>query len=376
MPTPEEAAQALLAPKEGATPTAQPKWVDSVLAAHKGDFDPSFEPYNKYSALAYPLINAAKGFGSAVSGLFQRPPPEPTDEKDYPAWRLSVDQFKDKQAADAFTVAGGVGTGALPMAQRGAAGIFGGRLAQTADRKALELAESMALNKIPREQIWNESGWFQGPDKKWRFEIPDFKSFVPEEAASLINQGGHTMGDVLKHPALYDAYPQLKGYPVGPENSPFTKGSFHETVAGGPQFRLDASMTRPELRSVALHEGQHGVQGVEDFARGSNPEMALKTPEAEKLLLERAYAASTNGRLNEALYDSVRRNVGNEIYRHHAGEVEARNVQGRADLSHLPTWAQTQMQNAGSLARDTRAPWTTADTPEIQQIINYLAAGK
>jgi len=55
----------------------------------------------------------------------------------------------------------------------GALGTFGGRLAKTADHSALGRAEDMAAQGMPREQIWNDTGWFQGVDGKWRFEIDD-----------------------------------------------------------------------------------------------------------------------------------------------------------------------------------------------------------
>lgn len=52
-------------------------------------------------------------------------------------------------------------------------GTFGGRLAKTADQAALAKAEEMAAKGAPKDAIWNETGWFQGVDGKWRFEIDD-----------------------------------------------------------------------------------------------------------------------------------------------------------------------------------------------------------
>ena len=45
------------------------------------------------------------------------------------------------------------------------AGIFAGKGAKTADLAKLAKAEEMTATGLPREQIWNETGWFQGPDK-------------------------------------------------------------------------------------------------------------------------------------------------------------------------------------------------------------------
>src|SRR4051794_9534588 len=49
-------------------------------------------------------------------------------------------------------------TGGMPMAEAGAAGIFGGRLAATADRSALARAEEMAASGAPRGDVWNATG--------------------------------------------------------------------------------------------------------------------------------------------------------------------------------------------------------------------------
>ena len=51
--------------------------------------------------------------------------------------------------------------------------IFAGKGAKTADIPKLEKAQDMAKAGSPREAIWKETGWWQGPDKQWRFEIPD-----------------------------------------------------------------------------------------------------------------------------------------------------------------------------------------------------------
>ena len=97
--------------------------------------------------------------------------------------RLMTEGYRsgDPQSAeDAFNVAGAAMVGGLaaPKPAANAVGIFGGRLAKTADQAKLAQAEKMAAEGAPREQIWSQTGWFQGPDKKWRFGIDDSNSVV------------------------------------------------------------------------------------------------------------------------------------------------------------------------------------------------------
>jgi hypothetical protein len=54
-------------------------------------------------------------------------------------------------------LAGVVMGGGYGGAQQGAAGIFGGRLAKTADQAALTRAEDLAAKGAPKEQIWKET---------------------------------------------------------------------------------------------------------------------------------------------------------------------------------------------------------------------------
>ena len=84
-----------------------------------------------------------------------------------------VDPTSDEAIGRAFDLAGVLGTGGMSVARPGAAGVFGGRLAKSANLDALKEAEQMGARGANRQEIWDKTGWFQGADKKWRFEIPD-----------------------------------------------------------------------------------------------------------------------------------------------------------------------------------------------------------
>ena len=169
-----------------------------------------------------------------------------------------------------------VGQGA-PAAEAGAAGIFGGRLAQTADLKALQKAQEMATAGAPREDIWNQTGWFQGADKKWRFEIPDTAASdvsrhidIPHERAAI---GDVRVGDVFQHPDLYAAYPQMRDYRFSRDPGVlFARGSYRsdELNPAIKHVAVESMMPLEEQRGTMLHELQHPIQESEGFSPGTN----------------------------------------------------------------------------------------------------------
>src|SRR5215468_11057550 len=126
-----------------------------------------------------------------------------------------------------------------------ALGIFGGPLAKTADLAALGRARTMAKAETHPTDIWNETGWYQGADNKWRFEIPDTGASdvakhidIPHERARI---GDVRVGDVFQHPEFYDAYPQARDYRFNREPS---------TILASGEFRPD--YMNPEIKHVAI----------------------------------------------------------------------------------------------------------------------------
>ena len=93
---------------------------------------------------------------------------------------------------------------AIPK-QTGTLGVFGGKLAKTADQAALAKAEQMAAQGIPPETIWNETGWFQGKDGEWRFEISDDAAKVKR----VYSGETRPLSDVISHPEVFAAYPEI-----------------------------------------------------------------------------------------------------------------------------------------------------------------------
>lgn len=257
----------------------------------------------------------------------------------------------NQMSSDAMTVAGTGMTGGIGRAAVGHAlpagtaelGIFGGRKAKTADLDALARAEEMARVGTPREEIWSQTGWFSGPDGKWRFEIDD--------------SGATFRGkDRLRHPDMYDAYDDLRDSVVlrsGRQN----EGAYMPGFGPMPD-RIVIGPDSADPRSIALHEYQHAIQKREGFAKGESPSGLLKeasripnTPEARALWgddkVDQAKALMAPGGPDLAM----------DLYKRHAGETEARAVQARQDL--------TPEQ------RRARAPWLDYDVPEKDQIVRF-----
>ena len=263
----------------------------------------------------------------------------------------------------------GAGVRAMPEG----AGIFGGRLAKTADHAALTKAEQLDTAGTPREQIWKDTGWFKGVDGKWRFEIDD--------STSRFNEVNRPTGDYLTHPGgMFKAYREVPGLgrDLGdidlvrsglPNTGAYLRAESHVPVTENILIGRDS----PDPRSIALHEYQHAIQARENFARGWNPaDAAMPTIEGINKRLSQlasemdAYRVPGSDKFRDprgaALkeeYDrllSERSGVnGMDAYHRAAGEVEARNVMSRMDM--------TPEQ------RRATPPWETQDVPDAQQIL-------
>ncbi len=296
----------------------------------------------------------------------------------------------------------GVGGGATSMmggAPRGALGMFAGRGAKTADLGAMKRAEDMLAKGANRDDVWMETGWFKDVDGQMKFEIDDSGAALTDSATDAfhadmipfpLSEYTSPLGDFMNHQGAYSAYPELKlaevqrrggdggSYQHSP--SPFVDRGYIEKIKLGVG-------EGENVKSVALHEGQHAIQGREGFAAGGSPE-AMSVPrdaakarinflnsEASRLAKEMdevsvGYGNPKSGK--EKIYNQLRdeydaaqsekMRLWDEStadpygqYRKLAGEAEARNVQTRMDFTPEQRRAQT--------------PWSTLDVPEDSLIV-------
>lgn len=228
------------------------------------------------------------------------------------------------------------GSSSVVRAPLGSFGIFAGRKAATADKGKLAEAMSMSSRGVSRNEVWEQTGWFKGPDGKWRFEIDDSGMTVNDMAPGKQVRGDGVAGDysAIQHPELAKAHPELQDidHLLAMEGS---GGSFMESRQRGAfkdPAQLVAQGTTPEkLRSTTLHELQHAAQGQEGFAIGGSPDETVGVASAL---------------------------LGKKNYKRLAGEAEARNVQKR--------------RNFTPNQRKTTPPWDTLDVQEKELIVRML----
>ena len=87
-----------------------------------------------------------------------------------------------------------------------------GRKAIGANEKLLSKAASMIESGSDMEAVRKETGWFQGPDKRWRFEISDANAKL--KPVKIKSGSQYTLGQILDHEELYKNYPHLKDIKV------------------------------------------------------------------------------------------------------------------------------------------------------------------
>ena len=234
-------------------------------------------------------------------------------------------------------------------------GSFGGRMARIADHKALEIAKSMNRAGSEPRAIWDKTGWFQGADKEWRFEIPDneVKLKKPVEAIEP-HQALRRLPAIISDPALFEAYPKLKGVTIelgdtsgrgAYQSSKFNAGNI--TLSKGNESNL----------STILHETQHAVQRQEGFAVGASPNTPFFSNFPAQVLAEEYKHGLIKPEMGVDDPKTIQEWAKWEAYRRSAGEVEARNVQHRMD------WTPAQ--------RKATPPWETEDVPREQQIVQF-----
>jgi hypothetical protein len=190
-------------------------------------------------------------------------------------------------------------------------------------------ARGMAAEGKSSEEIRAITGWFPhpfSPDGRLAFEIPDNEArFTLRKDASRINGlDGKTLGQILDHPALFAAYPDLKNIEVYVMNRNRASGwRSSMNGANGKFFRpytntyngqlmpariwLSSDLSKKSALNTLLHEIQHAIQAREGFPRGSN--------------------------VGEFLSDGYTQQEAFDAYRRTAGEIEARDVASRQTLT-------------------------------------------
>ena len=192
---------------------------------------------------------------------------------------------------------------------------YAGKNANGANLDSLREAQEMQAAGADMESIRKATGWHEGMDGKWRWEIDDSKmeyhragdalfgrnhpeyaeqqrleqkmlygELTDTEQARLraltetwgrersrlserVERGNARLEDVLDHEELFRAYPQLRHVRVVFDETP--KGVLGSFSDEGNQITISEEL-RDAPQDVLIHEIQHAIQNAEGFAKGSN----------------------------------------------------------------------------------------------------------
>jgi hypothetical protein len=356
-----------------------------------------------------------------------------------PAWQ----QIVDSQAkADAVRESGGslldqmkadehnpMLTALGPSNMGAVAGVFAGQGAKTADVVKLGLAQKMDSAGADRAEIWNATGWFKGPDKKWRFEIDDSNSTlnfdklpdaphvlrIADEKLGLMPQYQHLgpglrignpkvladdqrralswakenpqepkampLGEVMNHDELGAAYPEIMDMNIrrhlGQAQGMYSRADNTISTGGGV---INGSTPR----STSLHELQHAIQEREGFAKGGSRSEFNGANLSERELLDAKIIAEKvkGGMMPTEARDWFERALGRKPSHaslehgssgvRHIDPTDAyRFLAGEAEARNV----QKRMDMTPRQRRDS-PPWTTLDVPEDRLIVRGLLEDK
>lgn len=230
-----------------------------------------------------------------------------------------------------------------------------------------KLIAGSAAKKAPPA---GSEAWFRGNiDPKPRWEINDQYA----QMKGPLRPGQETvLSQVLDHPELYDNYPAIKYLRIkamAPAEAAKTGkgGKFENWGAHGndPETGVTTVFINPNLspaeqRSTLLHEVQHNLQHKEQFTGGGSS-AAFKN-DAEAIAEWANSALKTNDKAALAKIETLRTKYGipvstlidseklsAHIYNRLGGEIEARAVQKRADMSKFER-GQTAMRESQDAA--------------------------
>jgi hypothetical protein len=140
-----------------------------------------------------------------------------------------------------------------------------GEGARTADQEALGRAREMAEQGADPAEIWRSTGWFQGPDRGWRFEIDDRQFGLTPDAQRDVTDGtpirARPLSEVYEHEGLFAGYPLMRDMPVTIERRPGRdyRGEYDPGGDGIAIYEPNEPNQPDLLRRIGAHEIQHGI---------------------------------------------------------------------------------------------------------------------
>lgn len=249
-------------------------------------------------------------------------------------------RFNSRKSDIRFSLAGERGAAAADKAEE-----------RTIRMDNLSVAKDMEKNKKKDKAIKAATGWERGADGKWRYEMPDAKikdtmdvgggHIVKRYEDDMLWNGGK-LSKVIDAPELFKAYPQLKDVRIDTDAIMNDMPSNGEYNAKTNTITIHADELK-YMNSILNHEIQHIIQSIEGFDRGGSPrlvrgEIKKRLAEVTKQIRQlRAEGKEDEAKAivekNRGLYNAYQANDDYNSYKSLAGEVEARNVQERMNMS-------------------------------------------
>ena len=215
----------------------------------------------------------------------------------------------------------------------------------------LSVARKMEEEKKDAKAIKMATGWERGADGKWRYEMPDAKikdtknvgggHIVKRYEDDMLWNGGK-LSEVIDAPELFKAYPQLKDVRIETDAIMNDMPSHGEYDSKTNTITIHADELK-YMNDILNHEIQHAIQGIEGFATGGSPttirgEVKKRFNEVTKQIKQlRAEGKEDEAKAliekNRGLYNAYMKNDDFNSYKSLAGEVEARNVQERMNMT-------------------------------------------
>jgi len=210
-------------------------------------------------------------------------------------------------------------------------GVFAGIKSKTADLEAQAAAEELSRRGVSAEDIFYQTGWFQGVDGQWRYEIDDSKSqflhptrsnradefekmlddlnkksdddlliedrldwelggknpedYTPRSADEIrkakaehlesllrdVSGSKYPLKSILINKDVYEGYPDIGDIRTRIGNLD-QKGASYSPSTDPSKESISIGNKADNMRSVTIHETQHAIQEREGFSRGGNPD--------------------------------------------------------------------------------------------------------
>lgn len=185
---------------------------------------------------------------------------------------------------------------------------YAGEFARTADKETLERAKQLLDGGASAEDVFRETGWFKGADGQWRFEIDDSKMETDTKWGLLRNPDAkrynmlfekaylhgvanaedmqelqilegnlkgvrktpYYLDEVVKHDALFEAYPALRDVVIRFEPNTGTANGMYYSVPNEIVLNTFLKLEPEKMKKTLIHEIQHAIQNQEKFASGAD----------------------------------------------------------------------------------------------------------